>query len=199
MTRVSKPTTRERIADAAANVFYERGIHRTTVDDAVARSGFSKPTLYKHFESKDELIQAGLEVRDRRHRERLNKLWETPGQSPVESLLVPFDLVEIWFEERVGYRGCAFVTAAVELPQDSHPGRSVVLEHKRWLRSRLEEFAVEAGASDPPALAAGLLYLLEGAMVMAGVDRAVLSASPPKTAAAALIEAYSGVGGEPSP
>ncbi|MBC8503993.1 MAG: TetR/AcrR family transcriptional regulator [Anaerolineales bacterium] len=44
------------ILDAAANVFEEKGIQKTRMDDIVEKSGLSKGTLYWYFKSKDEII-----------------------------------------------------------------------------------------------------------------------------------------------
>lgn len=44
------------ILDAAADVFEEKGIQKTRMDDIVAKSGLSKGTLYWYFKSKDEII-----------------------------------------------------------------------------------------------------------------------------------------------
>jgi AcrR family transcriptional regulator len=43
------------IEDAAARLFAERGYSATTVADIVAVAGVSKPMLYRHFESKQDL------------------------------------------------------------------------------------------------------------------------------------------------
>lgn len=182
--------TRERLADAAADVFYERGIHQTTVDDAVARAGFSKPTLYKHFRSKDELVEAALALRDRRHRQRLIDLRDQPHRSPRERILAPFEVLESWIRERAGFRGCALVCAAVELPQPEHPGRRVVREHKLWLRQYFERCAAELGASDPDALARALQYLWEGAAITYYLDGDPAAGAQALAAAQVLIEAH---------
>ena len=47
---------RVQILDAAADVFEEKGIQKTRMDDIVEKSGLSKGTLYWYFKSKDEII-----------------------------------------------------------------------------------------------------------------------------------------------
>ena len=61
---------RERILDAADELFYTRGIHAVGIDEIVARSGTAKTTLYAHFPSKDDLVASYLQRRSddwRRH------------------------------------------------------------------------------------------------------------------------------------
>ena len=59
----SSDVTHARLLDTATELFYTEGIAATGVDKVVARAGVSKPTLYAHFGSKDELVAAVLERR----------------------------------------------------------------------------------------------------------------------------------------
>jgi AcrR family transcriptional regulator len=52
--------TAERILDAALRQFELFGINRSTVEDITRRSGLARVTLYRHFSSKDEIIEAVL-------------------------------------------------------------------------------------------------------------------------------------------
>ena len=54
---------RELIEDAAARLFAQRGFAATTVENIVAEAGVSKPMLYRHFDSKKELLMKLLEHR----------------------------------------------------------------------------------------------------------------------------------------
>lgn len=51
---------RRAILDAAAAVFAAEGYERASVDTIVARSGVSKPTIYNHFGTKEELFRASV-------------------------------------------------------------------------------------------------------------------------------------------
>ena len=53
-----EPSARERILATAGELFYREGIRAIGVDTVVERSGVSKTTLYRLFESKDALIAA---------------------------------------------------------------------------------------------------------------------------------------------
>jgi len=52
--------TRQAIADAAARLVGERGVDGTTVDDIAAAAGIGRATFFRHFESKELAIAAGL-------------------------------------------------------------------------------------------------------------------------------------------
>jgi AcrR family transcriptional regulator len=58
--RASTPT-RDRILQAAYNLFYEKGFSRVGVDAVAKSAGLTKRTLYQHFRSKDNLLAAVLE------------------------------------------------------------------------------------------------------------------------------------------
>lgn len=48
--------TRQRIEDAATRLFVSRGIAETSVRDITREVGLSEGALYRHFESKDDLV-----------------------------------------------------------------------------------------------------------------------------------------------
>jgi AcrR family transcriptional regulator len=52
--------TRQRIIAYAQRVFYERGFRRITVEELCAGMALSKRTFYKHFQNRDELVEAVL-------------------------------------------------------------------------------------------------------------------------------------------
>jgi AcrR family transcriptional regulator len=53
-------TRRDQILDTAAELFATRGFHGVSVGEIGRACGMSGPALYKHFDSKDELLAAML-------------------------------------------------------------------------------------------------------------------------------------------
>lgn len=155
----------------ASQLFYRDGIGTTTIDEIVEAAGLSKPTLYKYFRSKDELITAVLELRDSQQRSRLTELRDE-AKGMTERLLVPFRQLVAWGEEG-DYRGCALVVAALELSDPDHPGREVVRVHKAWLQQFLCEIGEELGEAEAQRLGRHLMLLLEGGTVQQGVRGSV--------------------------
>jgi AcrR family transcriptional regulator len=149
---------RERILDAAGQLFREQGINNTGMDQLCAVAQVSKRTAYQHFGSKDELIAGYLrrldpdtmpevfERTDLTARERLLAVF----QSPLELAHEPTPL-------------CPFITAAVEIADPEHPARVRAREYKGSVAARLTETAREAGAADPELLGEQLALLLDGA------------------------------------
>lgn len=107
-----KPTLKERqrqlredaILDAAGDLLIGRGLGAMTLEDLSVQVGISKPTLYQHFRSKDEVI-AGLMTRGLREASR--KLREFADTMPPERALR--SLIE-WVVERRAESDCGPMT-----------------------------------------------------------------------------------------
>jgi AcrR family transcriptional regulator len=173
-----------RVLDVASRLFYERGIHAVGVDAIAEAAGVTKKTIYDRFRSKDNLITAYLERRDRRYRERVAE--RVAGCPDVDPVLVVFDALGEWLAEH-GSRGCAFVNAFGELADPDHPAHRIAREEKAWLRETFRDLAASAGHADAAVLADRLLLLHEGAVVLhsAGADPHAVGAA--RDAAAALL------------
>jgi len=53
---MSTPTTRDRLAQAAFDLFNERGYEQTTIDDIAERAGLGRATFFRHYRSKEDVI-----------------------------------------------------------------------------------------------------------------------------------------------
>ena len=53
---MDKPTVRDRLAQAALDLFNERGYEQATVDDIAERAGLSRATFFRHYRSKEDVI-----------------------------------------------------------------------------------------------------------------------------------------------
>ncbi|MEG8181464.1 TetR/AcrR family transcriptional regulator [Nocardia terpenica] len=152
-----------RILQTASRLFYEQGIRAIGVEAIAEEAGVTKKTLYDRFGSKDDLIVAYLRARDELWRSTLVEYVDTHDGSAGQKLLATFDALREWMCER-NPRGCAFVNAYVELPDD-HPGQGVARDQKAWLLTYFAKLAREAHAEDPELLASQLLILHEGACI----------------------------------
>jgi len=120
-------------------------------------------TLYRHFDSKDDLILEYLNYKGKKSEE----LWaeierERPGD-PAGQLHAFLDHVARFIAE--DERGCDLANAAIELTEQGHPGLRVIEEFKSRQRERLVSLCAAAGATEPALLADALILLIEGARV----------------------------------
>jgi AcrR family transcriptional regulator len=186
MTATKKP--RDRILDAADELFYARGIHAVGIDEIVARSGAAKTTLYAHFPSKDDLVAGYLQRRGAEWRRHLRDELERRGGTPAERIDAVFAILAEGCGSP-GFRGCPFINAAAEYPDPAHPGRVVADAHRQWVRDLLADLAAEAGAAAPEALAGQLILLYDAAMVGAQFDPNGSAPASAREAVRTLVEA----------
>jgi len=153
-----------RVLDAASLLFYERGIHAVGVDTIAEAAGVTKKTLYDRFGSKDRLIAAYLERRNRQWHAFLDdQLARRKPAEPEEVILTLFASLSEWMEE--SQRGCGFINASVELAAPDHPAMPGIVGQKKWMRAEFVAQAELAGFDQVEELADRLLLLHEGALV----------------------------------
>jgi AcrR family transcriptional regulator len=166
--RSSARSARQRILDAAIPLFYQQGARAVGIDTVIAKSGVAKMSLYRSFRSKDELIAACLDERDKSYWAWFD--WvvaEHPG-NPREQLRGVIRGVAKR-TSKPGYRGCFFLNTATDYVDASHPGRKLAVRHKQELASRLLKICRQLRVRDPLALSRQLVLLINGAQATAGM------------------------------
>src|ERR1700744_1553634 len=105
---------RERLLEAAGELFYADGVQSVGIDRVIERAGVAKASLYSTFGSKEELVRAYLEERHARTIGRLRAAGEpvAPGD-PVARITAVFEAQAELFPAP-GFHGCAFTAAAAE-------------------------------------------------------------------------------------
>jgi AcrR family transcriptional regulator len=151
-----------RIFETARQLFYQRGIRAVGVDEIVSQAGVTKPSLYRAFDSKDDLVAACLESFREDAFAELDARVAAAGDEPLDRLRA---FVGHYADQmkRPGFRGCPMSNTAVEFPEANHPGRQVVESCKAEVRERLLGMTRSVPVEDPEALADGLMLLIEGA------------------------------------
>jgi AcrR family transcriptional regulator len=168
------PDTRERILRTASELFYREGTRAVGVDLIVAQSGVAKTSLYRHFATKDDLIEAFLLREDEDFWRQWDSISAAHKGRPREEL----DAQLQWLGERIarpGYRGCPQINIAAEYADDKHPARKVAVAHKRELRRRLAELARDMRLDDPETFALRMGTMIDGAL---SSGRALHAAGP---------------------
>jgi AcrR family transcriptional regulator len=169
LTQTQEPTSRggrgarQRILNAATELFYCAGINATGVGLIAAKASVSKRTLYQHFPSKNALVEEYLRQLRQRAGEAESASQKAPDASPRARLLALFDSPEPG-EGRM--RGCPFHNAAVEAAGAMTGVEQIVHLHKRDYIAGLIQLAREAGAADPDVLGNQIALLYEGAAAL---------------------------------
>ncbi|GEM35341.1 TetR family transcriptional regulator [Nocardia neocaledoniensis NBRC 108232] len=109
-----KPRTgkRERLVEAAARVFYERGVEKTTIADIAQAADVPVGNVYYYFKTKDQFVQAVLETHAGVFAGIIAAIEPLP--TPPERLKA---MVRGWVEERdqAARYGCPTGSLAAEL------------------------------------------------------------------------------------
>jgi AcrR family transcriptional regulator len=171
-------SARERILYTAYELFANNGIRAIGVDRIVAESKVAKMTLYRHFASKQELVNACLELREQLWTfEWLEREMARRAPHPEESAIAAFDALHEWFGSP-DFESCPFLRTLLEFPDVASPFHGAAVRHLDVVRDMLEAQAVKAGAADPEAAGYMLRILIMGAILSAscGDDRAALRA-----------------------
>ena len=185
---------RDRLLDAASELFYEHGVHTVGIDTIIERAGVAKASLYSAFGSKEELVRAYLEAR---HASRRATVLAEMAlyDDPRGKLLALFDVL-LTTVKQPEFRGCAFANASGESGPDS-AAAEVTRNVRAWLLGVMAEQATALGAAEPALLARQLTLLYDGALVQSRLDRGPAAATAAKSAAQVLIDAASPAGRKP--
>jgi AcrR family transcriptional regulator len=159
---------RERILDAAYELFSKRGIRAVGTEEVLATAGVSKSTLYRHFPSKEELVLAFLQRREQRWtREFVEAEARRRGSTPRERLLAIFDVFDDWFH-RDDFEGCSFIKVLLEIGDPDSPLGKASAAHLEYIRTLVRTLAEEAGVQDSETFAHSWHILMKGSIVAAG-------------------------------
>src|SRR5215207_3404283 len=153
---------RQRILEAADDLFRRIGIRGVGVDAIAEAAGTNKMTLYRHFASKDELIAEWVRgIVERKEAEWDVIAAEHPGD-PEAQLVDWSRRVAKKFAE-MEERGSALGNALAELPEADHPARRVIDEHRVREHERVLALCREAGFPEPELAADQFYMMIEGA------------------------------------
>lgn len=174
---------------AAAELFYTEGIRAVGVNRLLEEAKTPIMTLYRHFGSKEGLVEAFLLDRDRRVRAKFEREVEHAGGTGRERVLAAFDFLGRLIEDPE-YRGCAFINVAVEMADQEHGFVDIAVAHKNFVREMFARYLTEAGLRQPEPLASQLLILMNGVFVSAQMHSNFKeSAAQARMAAEVLLDA----------
>jgi AcrR family transcriptional regulator len=158
---------RERVRQAAYELFSRDGVRAVGVDAVIARAGTAKMTLYRNFPSKNDLILDFLRRREQRWtREWLMAESRRRGETARDQLLAIFDVFAEWFAHPE-FEGCSFLTAMIEVSDRDHPVRQAAVGHLANIRGYIESLAADAGIRDTDSFARKWHILMKGSIMAA--------------------------------
>ncbi|HVS23826.1 MAG TPA: TetR/AcrR family transcriptional regulator [Gammaproteobacteria bacterium] len=153
---------RDRIFEAARKLFYKYGIRGVSVDAIAAEADTTKVTLYRVFESKEDLVVKVLEDQSK----RFWSWWDSVIAQHQGDARAQLDVLFANIRDKLAVlgadRGCPLSNASVEIVEEEHPARAIIRAHKAALTRRLRALCREMGARQPDVLGDSLSLLLMG-------------------------------------
>jgi len=165
--------TRARIVEAAAGLIHERGIAATTLDDVKIAAGVSGSQMYHYFPDKNDLVQAVIDYQAQTIVERNRQALS--GANGVETWR---KMVMTAAKRTKAKGGCALGSLGGQLAESDPEARALIAAgFDQWaaalsdgLRTLHADGKLPPGV-DPDDLATTLLATLEGALLLAQVQR----------------------------
>lgn len=158
---MSDKTTREHIVEAADQLFYRQGFEHTSFADIADAVQISRGNFYYHFKSKDEILDAVINVRLANTRKMLEH-WEIEGKHPADRIR-SFIHILIANRAKIKRYGCPVGTLCTELAKLNHTSQAEANElftlFRTWLR---KQFTLLGRKRDANELAMHLLALSQG-------------------------------------
>lgn len=183
--KTSKPSASERILNVAEDLFYNEGIQSVGIDRIVEESNVALNTMYKHFASKDKLVEIYLKDRDIKWMNWLNSFINKENE-PIKKILSIFDALEQWFHEE-GYRGCAFINASGELGYTKPIVYEISKNHKENIYNEILQILTTTNIEQKEKIAKQMMILIEGSIVQAYLNGEKEAAANAKEIAVLLL------------
>lgn len=179
---------KERIIEAASNLFYNEGYNQTGINQIIAEANVAKASMYQHFRSKEDIAVIYLQ---KRHTKWVGDLmaYISNETSSKSKLLKSFDYLSDWLTS-VDFRGCGFQNIFTDLPKDQQKIRDQVLLHKNELRNWIYELLNQEEqytGSDTDALGDEILVLMEGAIILSQIQKNAWPVNAAKNACVRLL------------
>jgi AcrR family transcriptional regulator len=181
--------TEARLLNAADELLFTHGAVTTPVDAILERAGVSPATLYRAYGSKEGLIAAAL---DRRQRSWLDTWDDAIAQAPDDRarLLAVFDAMDHFRGEPGGARWCAFLGTAAEYAEPSPVLAAAIQRDTDDLRNRLTALAEPVAGPDAGTLAEELLLVLSGDLAMRLRNGSTVDTRIARTVAEAVVNRW---------
>ena len=156
--RADAARNRQRVLEAAATLFAERGVAAVSMDDVVAAAGVGKGTLYRSFGDKSGLASALLDERERQLQAGI-----LHGPPPLGPGAPAGGRLEAFVRAYLAY--VAENLELVWMSQAAAAGARLRIGSHRFWRTHLAFLFAEAGAVDPGLRADILLAALAAEQV----------------------------------
>ncbi|MBX2805948.1 MAG: TetR/AcrR family transcriptional regulator [Hyphomicrobiales bacterium] len=157
---------RNKIIEAADQLFYERGFEHTSFADIASAVKISRGNFYYHFKAKDEILDSVIVRRLAATREMLER-WEREGGDPASRIRCFINIL-IANRTKIMAHGCPVGTLTAELAKLDHAAQARAGELFTLFRDWLaRQFCALGRKRDADRLAMHLLARSQGVASLA--------------------------------
>ena len=164
--QVKTQSTRDQIVAAADQLFYQQGFESTSFADIAAAVNISRGNFYYHFKTKDDILDAVIDLRLANTQIMLQQ-WEQQGNQPQDRIRC-FIHILITNQSKILLYGCPVGTLTSELAKLNHHALDrageVFSVFRTWLRSQFQALGHDKEADE---LAMHLLARSQGVATLA--------------------------------
>lgn len=160
----------DKILDTAERLFYAQGYCNTGINQVIEEADIAKASLYKHFETKTDLLVAYIQRLHERWYQRLETAISKVAD-PKEKLLALFDHHTERQEARL-FGGCPFIKANDEAGVSDPRVLAEIQQAKQHSKDLIKTLVAKSGhkkALSDTELAETIFLTLEGAIASASV------------------------------
>lgn len=163
---MEEKTTKERIVSVADELFYQQGFEKTSFADIAEVVKLSRGNFYHHFKTKDDILDAVIDLRLARTQQMLLQ-WEQEGGHPEDRIRC-FIRILIANQAKIILYGCPVGMLSSELARLEHEALPKANEIFDLFRSWLcKQFKVLGFAKQSDQLAMHLLARSQGVATLA--------------------------------
>lgn len=175
--------TREKIVSSGLQLFREHGFGGVGLDQILRDAGLTKTTFYNHFESKEDLVRASIEVHQQQVGRAIHDTIESVGSSdPIGQILAVFDIIQTHFLNGTRKR-CLGLAAAIEYPSPSDPIYKLEEKARAERIELLQGLCKNANLDQPERVGTQLVMLLDGAAISLQIENNTNAIATAKLAA----------------
>lgn len=170
---MKKEKVRERIIRVASDLFYRQGYNSTGINQIIAEADIAIGSLYNHFSSKNDLLQAYLA------KEEIE--WFEGFQNSISKISDPGEKILALIDYRKKlqhtskFAGCHFIKIVSEIGESNLSVSGFAKQHKEkqrnLIRTFVNEYTAQAQITDPDLLTENIFLLIEGAVVTSTINR----------------------------
>ncbi|SHH00209.1 TetR/AcrR family transcriptional regulator [Chryseobacterium vrystaatense] len=170
---MKKEKVQDRIIRVASDLFYRQGFNSTGINQIIAEADIAIGSLYNHFSSKNDLLQAYL-IKEEAEWFKGFEEYSAKISGPRQKLL---SLVEYRkkLQKSSKFAGCHFIKIIAEVGDTSPVISDFVKKHKgkqkEMIRSLVIEYDENNNSTDTDLVTEHIFLLIEGAVITSTINK----------------------------